>query len=398
MKKYVDLGKYDIQFKSLLSGPAPVGRILNYIIFAGESVLKHKPGSRDLKMEDNIGSAWCIEFMIGLGLVQLSERIPNTNTYNVKLTSSGRKMYNILIENALEPNFNEGGNPELVLKQLKDYGALNIVNKFEEIFRNSPVFVNLCLYLDVQDINERIVKANYSDFKDAFFGEMLLYYENEEYAPKKDGTATTGANRVPSLIQLCQFFKYLDIKDSYLFFDIEVLKNGRFDPEYRLDISDEHFISELEKENKIIEKLSKEFGIAGTRIVIEEVRLTQTQLIFKERLKREYGKRCFLCGMQQDEMLIASHIKPAAKCNIYQKADNNNGLLLCANHDKLFDQNLISFNFTDGSIMISEEISNEDKKLCNINESMKLEESLLTSQRMDYLMWHNEEFYKHGNE
>lgn len=397
MKEYANLEKYNIQFKNLLSGPAPVGRIINYVIYAGESIMKFRPGARSLKMENNIGDAWCIEFMIGLGLVTLGNKNLDNNSYIVKLTSAGRKLYNILLDNALEPKFDEGTNVERVLEELRANSALNIVNTFESIFRESPVFIDLCIYLDISNSNDKFLAIKASEFKDDFFGAMLYFYEKEEYHPKKDGSATTGGNRVPSLIQLCQFFKYLDVEKSNLVFNIQAMKNGLFNPEYKLDISDEHFLLEIEKENKILDKLSKEFGIAGTRIAIEEVRLTQTQLIFKERLKREYGKKCFLCGIEQDELLIASHIKPAVISDIFQKADNNNGLLLCANHDKLFDKNMISFDFASGEIMISSEISDEDKVLCNINEEMKLSSELLTPERMEYLILHNEEFYKREN-
>lgn len=394
MKEYVDLSEYRISFKNLLSGPAPVGRILNYIIFAGEDSIRHQPGSRSLKMENNIGSAWCIEFMIGLGLLELGDKLPNENVYRLKLTPNGRKMYNILIDNALGPNFDESSTPNEVLVQLEKHGALNIIHVLEKVFRESPVFINLCMFLNINETNEKILVLNGNEFKETFFGELKKFYEHEEYITNGNYTATTAGNRVPSLIQLCQFLKYIDVEKTEYYFNIDAFKNGIFDPSYKLDISDQHFVSELDKQEKIIERLSKEFGIAGTRIVVDEVRLSQVQLIFKERLAKEHGKKCFLCGIKQEELLIASHIKNASECDIYGKADNDNGLLLCAMHDKLFDRYLISFNFIDGKIMISSKISEEDKKLCNINETMQLDSKLMSDKRKDYLIWHNEEFYK----
>ena len=97
-------------------------------------------------------------------------------------------------------------------------------------------------------------------------------------------------------------------------------------------------------------------------------------------------------------MLIASHIRRASDENIYGKADYNNGLLLCANHDKLFYKYLITFNCLDGRIMISKSLNQEEVKICGLNKDFKLPEQLLTSERVEYLMDHNIEFIKKESE
>ena len=130
MKNYVKINTEKIEFKNLLSEPAQVGRILNYIIYAGEGLLKHKPGNRNDSFENYIGSAWCIEFMIGLGLVELDSKIGNSNVYYIKLTQAGIRIYNILLENAIAPNFAHDSNPMNTLEYLKEKNALNIVNVF----------------------------------------------------------------------------------------------------------------------------------------------------------------------------------------------------------------------------------------------------------------------------
>ena len=397
MKKYVEINNENIEFKNLLSGPAQVGRILNYIIYAGEGMLRHKPGSRNDSMENNIGSAWCIEFMIGLGLIELDSKIGNTNVYNTRLTSSGVKIYNILVENAIGPEFNHDSNPEKTLEYLDSKNALNIVNVFEEVFRNSIIFKNLCIFLGVEQINTDEIVMKKDDFMEGIFGELCEFYTNTPYVRNGSGASTAG-NRVPSLLQLLYFLKYAYPKNGDIYFIKNALINGVFDENYKLDISDEHLIAEYEKEEKIIEKLAKEFGIAGNHIVNEVVRLSQTQLIFKERLKREYGCHCWLCGIENEILLIASHIQDASKSNIHEKADNNNGLLLCAQHDKLFDSGLISFDFQTGKIMISKLLNEKDRELANINENMKLSDELMTDERRGYLIWHNNNFLSENNE
>lgn len=391
MKKYIDL-KDNISFKNIISGPAQVGRILNYIIYAGENSLKHQPGSRNDSFENNIGSAWCIEFMFGLELLQIDNKIGDTNIYNVKLTAGGKKIYNILIENAISPFFDHESNPQNTMEILKKHNALNIINVFEEVFRESIIFKNLCIFLDINNVNTDYLEYNRNDFIEDWFGELCEFYTGTPYVRNGKG-ATTAGNRVPSLIQLLTFLNYLKVENGNIYFNVLGLKKGVYDENYVLDISDEHFISEYEKEEKIINKLAEEFGIEGNHLVSSTVRLSQAQLIFKERLKREMGAKCCLCGMKNEQLLIASHIKDASKCIITEKADNNNGLLLCPIHDKLFDLSLISFDFQTGKILISNKISQRDRELCNIDSNLKLSDDLLTTSRMQYLIWHNNEFY-----
>lgn len=397
MKNYVKINTEKIEFKNLLSGPAQVGRILNYIIYAGEGLLKHKPGNRNDSFENYIGSAWCIEFMIGLGLVELDSKIGNSNVYYIKLTQAGIRIYNILLENAIAPNFAHDSNPMNTLEYLKEKNALNIVNVFEEVFRNTIVFKDLCIFLDVNNCQNAFITLNTNDFREDFFGELKKFYTGEDYIRNGEG-ASTATNRVASLVQMLEFLKYAKTEHGNIIFNIKAILNGIFDENYKLDISDEHLISEFEKEEKIIKKLEEEFGIAGNHMVTEVVRLTQTQLIFKERLKREHGCHCWLCGIENETLLIASHIQDASKSNIHEKADNNNGLLLCAQHDKLFDSGLISFDFQTGKIMISKLLSEKDRKLANINENMCLDEELMNEGRKGYLIWHNNNFLSGDNE
>lgn len=69
--------------------------------------------------------------------------------------------------------------------------------------------------------------------------------------------------------------------------------------------------------------------------------------------------------------MIASHIKPWRACEAVEKLDPDNGLLLCPNHDRLFDLGYISFD-DDGKIIISDKISEVDRTYLNIREGMRI--------------------------
>ena len=53
--------------------------------------------------------------------------------------------------------------------------------------------------------------------------------------------------------------------------------------------------------------------------------------------------KCSLTGIALQDVLIASHINPWSRSNNLERLDPENGILLCANIDRLFDQGLISF-------------------------------------------------------
>lgn len=162
-------------------------------------------------------------------------------------------------------------------------------------------------------------------------------------------------------------------------------------------MSDEEFKNLIEREDDFlnkVHKLAEKYGEDGTRLITTTVRLNEVQDELRKRLIKNHGCRCMLCNTTNEELLIASHIKPASDCDIYSKADLNNAFLLCATHDKLFDKHLITFDFVDGKIKISDKLTDDEVKLCNLDSNYSLPTEMLTDKRIEYLIWHNEEFEK----
>ncbi|UOY93151.1 EVE domain-containing protein [Ectobacillus sp. JY-23] len=113
------------------------------------------------------------------------------------------------------------------------------------------------------------------------------------------------------------------------------------------------------------------------------------QSVFKKALlTRE--KKCGLCGVSDEQFLVASHIKPWSQSSNQERLDVNNGLLLCPNHDALFDKGYISFG-DDGGILISESLNEATKVFLNINEDMRI--NISESQRQ-YMNWHCDNVFK----
>lgn len=111
------------------------------------------------------------------------------------------------------------------------------------------------------------------------------------------------------------------------------------------------------------------------------------QSFFRKGLLNKYSK-CCLCGISDERLLIASHIKPWSKSNPKEKLDLNNGLLLCSNHDVLFDKGLITFD-DNGVIKISKELEELNQILSNIKIKDKLKIDLNTNVQK-YLKYHRD--------
>lgn len=112
------------------------------------------------------------------------------------------------------------------------------------------------------------------------------------------------------------------------------------------------------------------------------------QQIFRKNLLSIYNS-CILCGIKNTLLLKASHIKPWSKSSNIEKLDPSNGLLLCANHDALFDSGLISFN-DNGYLLISRHISNDDRQKINLIED-KFRFDIETK---SYIKWHRDNIFK----
>lgn len=111
---------------------------------------------------------------------------------------------------------------------------------------------------------------------------------------------------------------------------------------------------------------------------------------FKDLLLQKYGCKCALCGITTLPMLRASHIKSWKASTNNQKLDENNGLLLCAHHDALFDKYLLSFE-DDGKPIISSLIPQEQYESLGINAIPYIN---VLEEMKPYLRWHRQEFKK----
>jgi len=149
-------------------------------------------------------------------------------------------------------------------------------------------------------------------------------------------------------------------------------------PSYNFRIAEqlqsEHIAHEIEKENIELESLQKTLlynEMSGTDIS-KMMKSRISQGAFRQLLMIVYHHKCCLCDVTTTSVLRASHIKAWSNSSREERLDINNGLLLCANHDTLFDKHLISFNPDSGMICISKSIDENQRNALNISNTKKI--------------------------
>lgn len=141
--------------------------------------------------------------------------------------------------------------------------------------------------------------------------------------------------------------------------------------------------AEIKEEQKILS--NPNIAITEKEAIIK-ARIGQG--IFKKNLITKYGGKCVVTGLKIKQALIASHIKPWAVCDNTERVDVNNGILLSATFDRLFDSGLISFK-DNGQILISDLVSNEDINILNIKNKDKFEIKYNANMHK-YIEYHNQ--------
>lgn len=125
------------------------------------------------------------------------------------------------------------------------------------------------------------------------------------------------------------------------------------------------------------------------------------EMLFQARIGQgEYRRKlledCLFCPftMVNDErLLIASHIKPWAVSDEKEKIDPKNGFALTPTYDKLFDSGFMTFH-DDKTIEVSPWVSPMNQKRLNIHTGMKVPKLPLDEERCAYLVYHRAHVYK----
>jgi hypothetical protein len=105
---------------------------------------------------------------------------------------------------------------------------------------------------------------------------------------------------------------------------------------------------------------------------------------FREQLMKRWDKGCPVAGIVNADLLVASHIKPWKVCTNSERLDPNNGILLSALMDRLFDRGLITF-ADNGTMIVSPRLSPTDKQLCGLDGAKEI---AFSEKNRQYLAYH----------
>lgn len=152
---------------------------------------------------------------------------------------------------------------------------------------------------------------------------------------------------------------------NYKKFDEKViLVNPKFLPRFceayelflRPNTEDEGFrknVAYAAKNMPIKKWLETELCIAQTQHERKKISasLYERDRLFRKRILNLYGGKCAICRCAQEYVLEAAHIYAVQHGG---SDDDRNGICLCANHHKMYDNKVIKFDFANNTIVVDD--------------------------------------------
>jgi len=157
------------------------------------------------------------------------------------------------------------------------------------------------------------------------------------------------------------------VYDQYIPYDKMVNSNGSDQEDKAINAN--HTLSATEKE------------------YIRKSRIGQG--LFRKNVVSLY-KKCAVLSIVEEDLLIASHIKPWSASTNAERLDHYNGILLSALFDRLFDKGFITID-SHGVIIVSSRLNSHDKKACGLTSSIQVK---LDPKSKPYLVYHRVNVFK----
>lgn len=131
---------------------------------------------------------------------------------------------------------------------------------------------------------------------------------------------------------------------------------GRSDEELRDAVL--HILARDPAEPELVQDLQDILNSSATmKTALVQARIGQG--VYRADLMKAWNGRCAVTSCAIPEMLRASHVKPWRASDNAERLDPQNGLILAAHLDALFDRGMISFR-DDGAMLVTEAIKGKD--------------------------------------
>lgn len=152
-----------------------------------------------------------------------------------------------------------------------------------------------------------------------------------------------------------------------------------------------YFVLEEMEDDEAERRIEKEISVSDILTETEKQTLVKARIgqgRYRQNLMKKYNHQCIVTGIDKSKLLVASHIKPWAICENSERVDIENGLLLSANMDRLFDSGLISF--TDNGYMLISSFVGKDN-VSRLHISTDIQVNLRATVRLlAYLEYHRD--------
>lgn len=180
-------------------------------------------------------------------------------------------------------------------------------------------------------------------------------------------------------ISYLSVLKILDsAQQKYYYFKIFI--------DYKSEVITYHAPDEIRQEQEIHEKAIS----ARAKQSLIQARIGQGE--YRAKLLEECPY-CPFTMVNDERLLVASHIKPWAKADDKEKVDPKNGFMLTPTYDRLFDRGFITFD-SDKTLVVSPWISPMNQKRLGIYTGKKIDRLPLDARREKYLQYHREYIFK----
>lgn len=126
---------------------------------------------------------------------------------------------------------------------------------------------------------------------------------------------------------------------------------------------------------------------ATVRAALVQARIGQGA--YRADLMTTWGGCCAVTGCGIPELLRASHVRPWRASDNQQRLDSQNGLLLAAHLDALFDRGLIAFD-DDGTMLVAETIRTPGQDVWGLGTPLRAKP---TGRLSGYLRYHRDEVF-----
>jgi len=102
---------------------------------------------------------------------------------------------------------------------------------------------------------------------------------------------------------------------------------------------------------------------------------------------------CPITMLNEESLLVASHIKPWAVSDDREKVDPKNGFILSPLYDKLFDRGFITFT-DDKRMIVSNWLSQKNQERLNLQNEKRFPRLPVDDERASYLHFHQKNVFK----